>query len=271
MYATRLILDTNEFRYEWVLPYPSEACPTYERVLSHKWMSRVTHTNESWHTHQRVMSHKRMSHVTGMNESCLTLNSFGWTRSHTYQWGMSHLPMRHDQASDIQTWNLPMRRVSDMQSHVAHKNESFRTHEWVMSHIWMSHTHEYVMSYALTSHTYEKQPHHPKSFPLSMSIVTHTNEWGDTNERDTWSKSQLWKRISHTFNIPAPTYCIFCNSSFHVTHMNKSGDTYECVKQKRMGHAFNVPAPTDRVFCNSLFAHSLHVCVCVCIHIYIYI
>jgi len=32
-------------------------CHTYEWVMSHTWMSHVTHMNESCHTHERVMSH----------------------------------------------------------------------------------------------------------------------------------------------------------------------------------------------------------------------
>jgi len=43
-----------------------------EWVMSHTWMSHVTHMNESCHTHEWVMSHTWMSHVTHMNESCHT-------------------------------------------------------------------------------------------------------------------------------------------------------------------------------------------------------
>jgi len=159
--------------------------------MSHKWMSRVTHTNESWHTHKRVLSHKRMSHVTDMNESCLTLNPFGWTRSHTYQWGMSHLGM-----SQI------------CMSHVAYKNESFRTHEWVMSHIWMSHvTHmnescrtcEWVMSH------------------IWMSHVTHMNE------SRTWIRHAKRINESHVRKWPALTHQVFSS-------VNEPCHTYEWVR-----------------------------------------
>jgi len=68
----------------------NESCHTYNGVMSHIWMSHVTHMNESCHTHEWVMSHIWMSHVTHiwmshvihMNESC-----------HTYEWVMSHIWM----------------------------------------------------------------------------------------------------------------------------------------------------------------------------------
>jgi len=80
------------------------SCHTYEWVMSHIWMSHVTHMNESCHIW--------MSHVTHMNES---RHAYEWAMSHmnqschTYEWVMSHIWM----------------------SHV--------TYEWVISHTWMSH------------------------------------------------------------------------------------------------------------------------------------
>jgi len=58
-----------------------QSCHTYEWVVSHTWMSHVTHMNESYHiydhTYECVTPHKRMSHATYtrtasnlMNESC---------------------------------------------------------------------------------------------------------------------------------------------------------------------------------------------------------
>jgi len=37
---------------------------TYERFMSHTWMSHVTHVNASWQTYEQVMSHIWMRHVT---------------------------------------------------------------------------------------------------------------------------------------------------------------------------------------------------------------
>ena len=60
-------------------------------------------TNESCHTHERAKTHW-MSYVTRINEH------------------VTHMKTTHT-----------------CMSHVAHTNESCRTYEWVMSHIWTSH------------------------------------------------------------------------------------------------------------------------------------
>ena len=88
-------------------------------VMSHTWMSYVTHTNESCHTHEWVTSHIWMSHVTHklvMSHTWMSYITHMNDLCHTYEWVISH------------TW----------MSYVAHMNESCYTHEWVMSHTWMS-------------------------------------------------------------------------------------------------------------------------------------
>jgi len=83
----------------------------------YKW--RVTAVR---HTHERIMSHIWMSHVTHMNESCPT-----------YEWVMRHIWMRHvPHMNELR----PMSHI--WMSHVPHMNESCATYECVMSHIWMS-------------------------------------------------------------------------------------------------------------------------------------
>ena len=81
--------------------------------MSHIWMSRVTHMNESCHTYEWVTSHIWMSHVTLMNESC-----------HTYEWVMSHIWM----------------------SHVTHMNESCHTYEWLIHMCDMTHSYVWHLS-----------------------------------------------------------------------------------------------------------------------------
>ena len=75
----------------------SQSWHTYEWVVSHIWMSHVTHMNESWHTYEWVISHIWMSRDTHMNESC----------RHTYEWVMSNIRM----------------------SRLTHMNESSHTYE----------------------------------------------------------------------------------------------------------------------------------------------
>jgi len=68
-----------------------------ERVMSHVWISHVTHMDESRHTHECVMSHVGMSRLTGQSaRKC---------------WGM---------------WNL---------SHLT--DAGFVSRKWVTSHIWV--------------------------------------------------------------------------------------------------------------------------------------
>ena len=94
------------------------ACSTHEGVMSHIWMSHVTHTNESCRTYEWVMSH-----IWLIESYC------------TYEWVMSH------------TW----------MSHIAHMNESCCINGCVMSPIRMSHAADMnrTHSYCHTAHTNE--------------------------------------------------------------------------------------------------------------------
>jgi len=106
--------------------YMNESCYTYEWVMSHiqwvishTWMSHVTHMDELW-----------MSHVTHMNESC-----------HAYEWVMSHIWMSHvthvNESCHTCTignyhggFAAGMRWVPHIWiSHVTHMNESCHTYE----------------------------------------------------------------------------------------------------------------------------------------------
>jgi len=91
----------------------NESCHTYEWGMSHKRMSRITHTDASRHTHEWAMSHIWMSHITHMNES--------WTLKKwllvMYACVMSHIWMRH----------------------TTHVDGSCHTHEWVMTHPYVWH------------------------------------------------------------------------------------------------------------------------------------
>jgi len=49
----------------WPIVYSlhvNESCLTFERIMSHIWMSRITHMNESCHTYEWVMSHIPVCH-----------------------------------------------------------------------------------------------------------------------------------------------------------------------------------------------------------------
>ena len=110
------------------------SCNTHECVMSHIWMPKG-HESLTYQSH--VMSHMWMSHVTHVNGSC-----------RTYEWAiMTHIwmPKGHSWNCYVSdSWPLGHSCVWHdsficVTSHVTHVNESCRTYEWAMSHIWMSH------------------------------------------------------------------------------------------------------------------------------------
>ena len=73
-----------------LLPDLTRVTHMNKRVMSHIWMSHVTHMNASCHTYEWLVSHTWMSHVTHMNEPCHI-----WMRRVLYEWVMSHRWMSH--------------------------------------------------------------------------------------------------------------------------------------------------------------------------------
>ena len=142
------------------------SCHMYGWVMSHTWMSHVTHMNESCHTYGWVTSHIWMSHVIHIDESWHT--SWVWVMAHILRcvpWlnmsclinmcDMTHSYVWRQHDSRCVPWlNISccilLSHVTRgwVMSHiwmssVAHMNGSCHTYEWVMSHIWMSHvTHQ---------------------------------------------------------------------------------------------------------------------------------
>jgi len=110
------------------------------------WMSHVTHINRS---SENVMLYAWISHVTHMNR---------WYRTHQYGacCTMSHTWIRHVPYTWVM-WHEWV--VSHMwMSHVTRMNESWLVYEWVMSHMNWSYscpTHEWVMSHTCPIHISE--------------------------------------------------------------------------------------------------------------------
>jgi len=155
-------------------------CNTYEWVVSHIWMSRVTHMNESCHTYEWVVSHIWMSltHMdTGQScwECCRKEKKSRMNVRVTHEWvwqiWMCHVMHMNESNTHgyrpimlgvLQKKNRGWMSVSHMdesdiheciRSHIwmscSHMNESCHAYEWVMSHIWMSHG-----THMNESHTY---------------------------------------------------------------------------------------------------------------------
>ena len=115
--------------------------------------------NESWHTHEWVMSRS-----CGLFFWVIACAFEGLCRAslwcHICAWVMAHIWM----------------------SHVAHMNESWHTHEWVMSHsgsLLVSHglhISGLIQCLIIMAH-------------MCMSSVTHMSEWWHTHE---WVTSRSW-------------------------------------------------------------------------------
>jgi len=68
----------------------NKAWHKYAWVLSHTWMSHVTHMHPSCPTHPWVMSHTFMGHVTHIHESC-----------RTHAWVTAHICLRHGTHTNV--------------------------------------------------------------------------------------------------------------------------------------------------------------------------
>jgi len=94
---------------EWVISRMNESRRTYQLVMSHIWMSHVTHIWMSHVTHIRHMNgspHLWMSHVTyecvtSQTESCDTHMNESRDTHTTYEWVMSHMNASHRWLSHV--------------------------------------------------------------------------------------------------------------------------------------------------------------------------
>jgi len=171
-----------------------------------------------------------MRHVTYMNDTC-----------HTYEWGMSHIWMRHvtyewgmSHTNDERVLRGCVIGMCDLRTHIhdschtyehtSHMNESCLTYEWVMSHIWMSHgshmneschTHEWVMSHIWMSHV---------SHMICVTCVigtcdpTPSHAWHDS--RHSW---HIW--ISYVWRVTYEwvMFHIFMCVTYDTRHTYKWG------------------------------------------------
>ena len=238
----------------------------HDQVMSHVWMSHVTHMNESCHpyewvmscigmshesrhanvvvtdTYEWVMSHIWMSHVTRMNESC-----------HPYEWVMSHIWISHvtcaghmadaqreiHRRSAFGTHQPP--RISNLLllSHVTYMHESCHTYEWVMSY---PHETPRVSNLLLLNHvTYTHESCHTHapvmSYPLKtprvskLLLLSHVTYMHESCHIHAWV-------MSHT-----------CMS--HVTHMHQLCHTLTNLSLIRTSHGSWVVLMSAHEFCGS--------------------
>ena len=125
--------------------------------------------------------------------------------------------------SDLDFSTTQSSRCGDFQvclacmSHVAHMNESCRTYEWVMSHIWMSH----VAHMNESCRTYERVTSH--IWLMSHISINDVRQMNESRHTHTW--------ISHVTHIyeSCHTYEWVISNMWicHVTRMNESCRTSE--------------------------------------------
>jgi len=166
-----------------------ESCHTHAWVMSHTWMSHVTHMNESCHTHEWAMSHTWMSHVKHMNESY-----------HTHEWVMSHTWMSHVTRMNAScralthscVWQLRIQtHISRLTLHIQMWPQHTSHHAcWVMSHVTRMWDMTWVMSHVCeiwheSCHTYvryELSTHHIMHAHAHVSrLISHIQMWCETS------------------------------------------------------------------------------------------
>jgi len=141
----------------------------------------IRNINESCHTYEWVMSHIWMSHVTHMDESCLISISSGISMFMPHVWVMSHIV-----GVMLHTWVMCVCQIYHSAAliwgcvtwliHICHMYAMKSCHicEWVMSHILISiHIcHMYAMTHSYVCHdSFISMPW------LIRKRKCHTYEW----------------------------------------------------------------------------------------------
>jgi len=161
----------------------NESCQSYQRLMSNKRMSHITHINESCRTYQRVISNVWMSHITPMSESSCWLVILPCMPSHISIRHVAHMnESRHKVQAISHIWA----------HHATRMSEPCHTFECVMSHVWMRH----VTNMNELSHSYECVMSH-----IWMCHVTcHTCQWLITApECRTYRLEQEMNEWCHTY------------------------------------------------------------------------
>jgi len=181
--------------------------------MSHVAHERVTsHMNKSWHTwmshgtYQQGVDSCVFSFLQCGSRCCCSVICCSVLQDADLGVGISDI-------CHTCFWCMSHERVS--MSQTTRMNESCRTYEWVMSHIWMSH----VTRMNESCHTYE--------WVMSRIFLMHVNE-------SVWVKSHVW--MSHVTNESVWVKSHVWMS--HIIRMNKSRHTYEWVTRMNKSHVW---------------------------------
>ena len=218
------------------------------RHVTHKWMLKMvfsfTHicmrsrtlVIASCHTYEWVMLHMWLCRVSHMNCNSICIYTYG--SCHAYEWVMSHVRLSRDTHMQKVIWHVLMFFFSNSyghpwvmrKGHVTQIDESWHKHKSNVSRLWVM-AHSETWHIWVTAHIYESW---------------HTYKWLTSHARSrTWVVCESWHIVSdgtyeswHTFmshgthlNDSRHTHewVMLCIWMSHVTHTEKSRHTYEWV------------------------------------------
>ena len=245
-----LLTSTSEFSMGHVTDM-NASCHWYECVMSQIWIRHVIHTIALCHTYECVRVSTDVN-VGVSDESCHTYECVIWMRQGFY-WRQRRSFRGHVLTIPPTSWHIA--RIFCWCKTVKIGDESCLTYEWVMSHLWMSHTtsmpaaHTWLLPFifvaCLCIHPYHSpdmaqhshvwvMPHVDESrhsamardfvFGTQMNHVPYECFISRINE-----SFLMW--ISHGTHQSCLTYEWVMSHIWmsHVPHMNESCLTYEWV------------------------------------------
>ena len=200
----------------WIIP---EACTAArrnesrhtQRDMSHIWMSDVTYMNETNHTYEWVMSHVWMGRVSCHSISCI----HEWVTLHIW---MSHAT-RMNELNDTCEWV----KSHLWMSQIIHMNESCHTFEWVVCRstvtagymycsaqlVWLCPSRRYIHRHYIKRalHHIKRALHHVKRAPHSIKRYRHSIQ---AAARMALSVSQVYMYIDKYIYIYIYLYIYKC-------------------------------------------------------------
>jgi len=215
-------------------------------VMSHTWISHVTHVNEAYHTYEWVMLHIYiwMSHVT-----------YEWVMSHIW---MSHVPHMNELSPKHEsnsTKGRVERRFKYKYLKRRHKYAALRervilhmsdAYQWVMPHVWMSH----VIHMNESLHMYQSNKGNGRIYstascmPRCANESCHTCKWVMSNMRMSYfthtscstHMSPTTRNIASSTASYMPRYGLSYATHMHIyksCHIYESCHIYKSNNAKR--------------------------------------
>ena len=194
IFRTRCIISLVVHMYEWVMSHIHES-----RVSCSELQCVAVCCSPEWvMTCDTYMSHSHVGH-----------DSFACATCCTYEWVMYVVYFTLENKS-YRTYEWVMSHIH--MSHVAHTNESCRTYEWVMSHqrINQVDTHEWVMALIPMSHVT-----HVRISKVHCNTLQQTATHCNTLQHTATHCNTLWHTTTHC-NILQHT-ATYCNTLQHIS------------------------------------------------------